>query len=354
MADMLRLHSSPPLRHQWRRSAVPIAAASALVAQLAVFADHGSFAAWGQPAVQHPALAAETSSLVRVPQHLFSPTGRPAPAAVGSLCTALPDAVVAAAIGAVAAFANSAHARRTARRAAATPGAAVEKEEAKAEMVAVRMDAPLDGRLGVAIQEGRRTISSLKHEGAFAAGWRIGDVIVEVNGQATDDNAAVKAVVKAALDTHAADGSPLNFVVRRLVRPKDTTRGMLRMTPGAGGALTVPMLDLVKQLLVDFPIVLFLDGTVRLPNGNLSALAARILANADVGFKAIDCSDEKYNPGVREAVEALAGEYALPQLYVGGQRIGNGYDIDALEKEGKLMVRLELAEQMAPNPAACA
>lgn len=215
------------------------------------------------------------------------------------------------------------------------------------ERVTIEMEAPLDGRLGVAIQSGRRTVSTLKHEGAFAAGWRVGDVIVEVSGEAVENNEAVKAAVKRALAAHAESGEPLRFAVKRKVMPKDTSRGMLRMTPGtAGFALTVSMIDLVRQLLADFPVVLFLDGTLRAPKGNLSASAAKLLTEADLGFKAIDCSDEQYNPEVRAAVEVLAGEYALPQLFAGGVRIGNGFDIEELHKEGKLVERLELAQQM--------
>merc|ERR1719223_1455547 len=100
---------------------------------------------------------------------------------------------------------------------------------------------------------------------------------------------------------------------------------MMRLTPGTDGfTLTVPMVDLVRNLVGDFPVVLFLDGTLKAPKGNLSALAAKLLAEADVGFKAVDCSDEKYNPDVRAAVEELVGEFALPQLFAGGVRIGNG------------------------------
>jgi len=67
------------------------------------------------------------------------------------------------------------------------------------ETVTIEMEAPINDRLGVRIVGGRRTVSSFAHEDAFTAGWRVGDVIVEVNGETTGSNDEVKAAVKKAL-----------------------------------------------------------------------------------------------------------------------------------------------------------
>lgn len=214
-----------------------------------------------------------------------------------------------------------------------TPDAAV-------ETVTIEMSEPLDGKVGVAIQAGRRTVSRLAHKGASSLGWRVGDVIAEVNGVAVNDNAAVRAAVVSALEANRNSDQLMRFVVKRRVVPKDTSRGMLRMTPGTGGDLTMSMLDLLTSLLGEFPVVIFMDGNIKLPESNLAASAIRALMDTGLAFKAVDCLDEKYNPGARAAVEELAGEYALPQLYAGGKRIGNGHQIQELASSGGLAATL--------------
>eukprot|EP00930_Biecheleria_cincta_P023899 TRINITY_DN17184_c0_g1_i1.p1 TRINITY_DN17184_c0_g1~~TRINITY_DN17184_c0_g1_i1.p1 ORF type:complete len:307 (-),score=46.75 TRINITY_DN17184_c0_g1_i1:217-1080(-) len=214
-----------------------------------------------------------------------------------------------------------------------SPGTAV-------EAVTIEMPEPLDGKVGVAIQAGRRTVSRLAHKDASSVGWRVGDVITEVNGVTVNDNDAVRAAVGSALEAYRNSGQLMRFVVQRRVVPKDTSRGMLRMTPGTGGALTMSMLDLLTSALGEFPVVIFMDGTIKLPESNLAASAIRALMDTGLAFKAVDCVDDRYNPGAREAIEELAGEYALPQLYAGGKRIGNGHKIQELAASGSLAATL--------------
>lgn len=208
--------------------------------------------------------------------------------------------------------------------------------EGNFEYVSISMPAPLSGRVGVNIQSGRRTVSSLAHEEAFANGWRIGDVIVEVNGLAVADNDALKAAVRNALD-ECTLGRSMRFRVKRSIRQFELARGMLRMTPGTGGGTTVPMIDLIKSLLNDFPIVIFLDGTITYPGNNLSAKAIETLDVLMALFKAIDATDEQYNPDARAAVKELAGgDDSLPQLFVGGRHIGNGFTMLKTEELRRL------------------
>lgn len=225
----------------------------------------------------------------------------------------------------------------------ATPGAAAGGAAAAPETVTIEMERPLDGRIGVAIVGGRRTVSRLSHEEAYQLGWRVGDVITEVNGEVVADNEAVKAAVKKALADNKDTGRPLHFTVKRRTRPPDTSRGMLRMTPGTGGDLTVPMLELTRSLLGEFPVVVFLDGTLKAPNSNLSARAGEILSSTGLAFKAVDASDDKFNPGVRMAVEELSGEHALPQLFVGGVAVANGFKLQELHDAGRLVTQLRMA-----------
>lgn len=203
-------------------------------------------------------------------------------------------------------------------------------EPQEVEEVCIEMKDTLNGKVGVAIQSGRRTVSRLAHKDAALVGWRVGDVIVAVNGKPVKDNEAVKAAVAEALDEQLA-GKPMKFQVRRLKTPIDRSRSMLRMTPGTGGELTMTMIDLTQSLLGTFQVVLFMEGTLKAPNSNLSALAVQALMETGLAFKAIDCDDEKYNPGVKAAVEELTGQ-RLPQLFAGGRRVANGQEIQELDK----------------------
>merc|ERR1712187_834924 len=100
------------------------------------------------------------------------------------------------------------------------------------------------------------------------------------------------------------------------------------------------MVELTKQLIQEFPAVLFLNGTLTMPGSESSAGVIQALSNAGLAFKAVDCSDEQYNPGVRAAVEELVGESALPQLFAGGQRVGGGDAIQELQADGRLRQQL--------------
>ena len=198
------------------------------------------------------------------------------------------------------------------------------------EEVSIEMKDTLDGKVGVAIQAGRRTVSRLAHKDAASVGWRVGDVIVAVNGKGVKNNEAVKAAVAEALKQQS-EGEPMKFLVRRLKTQVDTSRSMLRMTPGTGGALTMSMIDLTQSLLGTGQVVLFMEGTLKAPKSNLSALAVKALMETGLAFKAIDCDDEKYNPGVKAAVEELTGQ-RLPQLFAGGRRLANGQEIQEMDR----------------------
>merc|ERR1719240_1828004 len=103
------------------------------------------------------------------------------------------------------------------------------------------------------------------------------------------------------------------------------------------------MVDLTQSLLGDFEVVIFIEGTLKDPHSNLSASAIKALMETGLAFKAIDSTDEKYNPGVRAAVEELAGEHPLPQLFTAGKHLGNGYKIQELHDSGSLKATLQAA-----------
>merc|ERR1719487_392566 len=60
----------------------------------------------------------------------------------------------------------------------------------------IEMAAPPGGKLGVSVTSGTRTISSINHQEAHDAGWRVGDVVIKVGGQDIADNDALKQAAK--------------------------------------------------------------------------------------------------------------------------------------------------------------
>lgn len=191
------------------------------------------------------------------------------------------------------------------------------------EMLEINMSSLVEGRVGVNIVKGQRKISRVLYRDAFLLGWRVGDEIVEVNGKQVVDNDAVQRAVRRAVAAHKRSGAPMRFKVHRW-SPRNSGRGMVRMTLGKGVDHMVPMLDLTRGLVEDYPAVLLMEGSLDRPRSRLSARAVALLDDAGAAFKGVDCANETENPGVREAMEELSGQAALPQLFVGGQHIGAG------------------------------
>lgn len=193
------------------------------------------------------------------------------------------------------------------------------------ETVAIEMASLPEGKIGVNIQKERRLVSRVLYREAFMAGWRVGDDVVEVNGRPVESNADVRSQVRKAIEEHGQRGTPLRFVVRRWAT-RGTTRGMVRMSSPRGMDHFVPMLDLTLGLLQDYPVVLFMEGSLENPAAlrGPSLRAVELLDSLDVAFKAVDCADEKVNPGLRDVVQELSSDSKLPQLFVGGKHLNNG------------------------------
>ncbi|CAK9077393.1 Hypothetical protein SCF082_LOCUS37131 [Durusdinium trenchii] len=66
-----------------------------------------------------------------------------------------------------------------------------------------------------------------------------------------------------------------------------------------------------------------------------SASSGQALLKTGLAFKAIDCNDEKYNPGVKAAIQELTGQQ-VPQLFAGGQRVANGQEIQEMDQASLL------------------
>jgi len=191
--------------------------------------------------------------------------------------------------------------------------------------VPIEMPCLQEGRVGINIVKEKRIVSRVLYRDAFLAGWRVGDDIIKVNGRLVASNAAVQRAVKRAVAAYKRRGTPLRFVVRRWAT-RGTSSGVVHMSNGKGMEHLVPMLDLVRGLVKDYPVVVFLQNSnATMPFERLvTQKLVRLLDALGVAFKAANCADEHFNPGLRQAVLELSGEdSSLPQLFVGGAPVSS-------------------------------
>eukprot|EP00933_Yihiella_yeosuensis_P018461 TRINITY_DN1513_c1_g4_i1.p1 TRINITY_DN1513_c1_g4~~TRINITY_DN1513_c1_g4_i1.p1 ORF type:complete len:347 (-),score=73.01 TRINITY_DN1513_c1_g4_i1:48-1088(-) len=191
-------------------------------------------------------------------------------------------------------------------------------------------------RVGVNLVKDQRRVSRVLYPSSFNDGWRVGDDVIEVNGHAVATNEEVRAAVEKAVDDYSKLGTTLKFKVRRFTYGMHT-RGMVVLTNKEGKLdHVVPMVDLTRGVLSDFPVVLLMEGSIDHPSSRSSRLAVKLLDEERIGFKAIDCLDDKANPGLRTIVREITGEKALPQLFVGGKHLGDLRRIQLLQESGDL------------------
>mmetsp|Transcript_90240 Transcript_90240/g.291792 ORF Transcript_90240/g.291792 Transcript_90240/m.291792 type:complete len:345 (-) Transcript_90240:102-1136(-) len=212
----------------------------------------------------------------------------------------------------------------------------------------------IKGRIGVNIVKGERKISRVLFREAFNLGWRVGDEVVEVNGRPVADHDALRSAVQRAINAHKKKRTPIRFRIRRW-SPMNSGRGMIRMSKGKGFDHVVPMLDLIKGFVQDFPVVLLMEGSLEKPGSRLSARAARLLDEQGIVFKALDCLDNSSNPGAAAAVAEMTEDAPLPSLYIGGQLLGSGRALLRLRGSEELAAALAALRPGTPaEPAAAA
>lgn len=184
-------------------------------------------------------------------------------------------------------------------------------------------------RLGINLVHNQQKVSRVVFKEAFNAGWRVGDEILEVDGKKVRSNRAIQNAVRRVV---AQKKLPVNFKVRRWAVP-DGSRGMIQLTNKGRREHLVPMVDIVRAILKDFHIVLFMDGTLQEPRRRLDRQIVHELDAQGLPFKAIDCTDEKANPEIRRIVKKICGEEILPQLFINGTHVAGGRAIIAALKK---------------------
>ena len=90
---------------------------------------------------------------------------------------------------------------------------------------------------------------------------------------------------------------------------------MMKMTSGKGlEDLSIPLPELIDNVIKDLDIVLFIKGTTTEPACGFSHQIIQDLNSLSYPFTAINVLDEMYNPGVRDAIKVYSQWPTIPQV----------------------------------------
>jgi len=94
-----------------------------------------------------------------------------------------------------------------------------------------------------------------------------------------------------------------------------------------------PVAELIRRLLDEHRIVLFMKGSRFVPSCGYSAAMVEILARAGADYHDVDVSTDR---ALCEGVEAYRGWPSFPQLFVTGELVGGIDLVRELERSGEL------------------
>lgn len=120
------------------------------------------------------------------------------------------------------------------------------------------------------------------------------------------------------------------------VRQPPQKKPNLRLTPGRHVQLTVPLENLIDQLVKEKEVVAFIKGSRSAPLCGFSQRVVGILESHGVDFECVDVLDEEYNPGLRETLKTYSNWPTFPQVFVKGELLGGCDIISAMAEKGEL------------------
>lgn len=110
----------------------------------------------------------------------------------------------------------------------------------------------------------------------------------------------------------------------------------LRLTPGRHVQLTVPLEELIDQLVKENKVVAFIKGSRSAPMCGFSQRVVGILEAVGVDYESVDVLDEEYNNGLRETLKTYSNWPTFPQIFVDGQLIGGCDILSSMHETGEL------------------
>jgi monothiol glutaredoxin len=110
--------------------------------------------------------------------------------------------------------------------------------------------------------------------------------------------------------------------------------------------MTPEVLDRIRTLVTEHPVILFMKGTPEFPQCGFSARAVRILQKIGVPFYAVNVLED---PEIREGVKVFGNWPTIPQLYIKGELIGGSDIMLELFEKGELQTLLAQALGSSPS-----
>ncbi|XP_022971349.1 bifunctional monothiol glutaredoxin-S16, chloroplastic [Cucurbita maxima] len=120
------------------------------------------------------------------------------------------------------------------------------------------------------------------------------------------------------------------------VRQPPKKKADLRLTPGRHVQLTVPLEELIDQLVKENKVVAFIKGSRSAPLCGFSQRVIGILEAEGVDYESVDVLDEEYNNGLRESLKTYSNWPTFPQIFVDGQLIGGCDILSSMHEKGEL------------------
>lgn len=115
----------------------------------------------------------------------------------------------------------------------------------------------------------------------------------------------------------------------------------LRLTRGRHVKLSVPLEDLIDQLVKEKKIVTFIKGSRSSPQCGFSQRVVGILESQGVDFECVNILDEEHNFGLRETLKTYSNWPTFPQIFLNGELLGGCDILCAMEEKGELGPLLE-------------
>ncbi|XAR68801.1 hypothetical protein NMG60_11000172 [Bertholletia excelsa] len=110
----------------------------------------------------------------------------------------------------------------------------------------------------------------------------------------------------------------------------------LRLTPGRHVQLTVPLEELIHQLVKENKVVAFIKGSRGAPLCGFSQRVIGILESEGVDYESVDVLDEDYNYGLRETLKKYSNWPTFPQVFVDGELVGGCDILSSMHEKGEL------------------
>lgn len=120
------------------------------------------------------------------------------------------------------------------------------------------------------------------------------------------------------------------------VRQPPKKKADLRLKPGRNVQLTVPLEELIDQLVKENKVVAFIKGSRTAPLCGFSQRVVQILESVGIDYESVDVLDDEHNGGLRETLKKYSNWPTFPQIFVNGELVGGCDILTSMHEKGEL------------------